>query len=215
MRILKKENNGIVKAQIISSAPAGFEDVTDLVINPEKMDEVALEHLTLQTIPAIEEVQAQAAYWTNGEEVLYNSDDIPTIEDADGNAILDPAYTKVAAVAYVAPEPMKYRLVKKAGTDELIATKNVSQIVKAAIEFGNSLLVEFSTENILLGITQDGMTKTVRQAMTEIILALQTGSLYDAIDEIDLIPAESKDGKYITDARLQEYKQKIQDYLGA
>jgi hypothetical protein len=86
--------------------------------------------------------------------------------------------------------------------------------VKAAIDFGSQLLVDFASENIILGITADNMTKTVRQNMSEIILALQTGSLYDAIDEIDAIPAESKDGKYITDARLQEYRDKITNFLG-
>jgi hypothetical protein len=58
------------------------------------------------------------------------------------------------------------------------------------------------------------MTKTVRQNMAEVTAALSTGSLYDAIDEIQSIPAEAKDGKYITDARLDKYQKKIEEFLG-
>lgn len=215
MRILKDSEGNLAKANIISSLPEEFEDITDIIVNPEKLDEVALEYLSLQTVAAIEEVQAQPAFWSNGVDTVYDSEDIPTVEDEEGNAILDPEYVKTPAVEYVAPEPQKYRLVKKNGTDQAIAQKQVEVIIRSAIAFGAELLVQFSTENVLLGITQAGKTKEVRQAMSEIITALQTGSLYDAMDEIDQIPESAKDGIFITDERLQEYKTKIQEYLGA
>jgi len=102
----------------------------------------------------------------------------------------------------------------QAAIDAANAEKALKQAVQNAISFGNQLLVDFAAENISLGITQDGMTKTVRQAMSEVMSAISTGSLYDAIEEIDAIPAEAKDAKYITNERLAQYKQRILDYLG-
>jgi len=214
MRILKDQDGNVVKANVVTSIPNGYEDITELVVNPEKIEEVPVNYLSIQVIAAVEEVQAQPAYWSNGEDTVYDSEDIPTIEDEEGDAILDPAYVKTPAVEYVAPQPEQYRLVKKNGTDAALSAAQVEKIVRAAMEFGNNLIVEFSTENIMLGITQDGMTKQVRQNMSEVISALITGSLYDAIDEVDAIPESAKDDKYITDERLQQYKAKIQEYLG-
>lgn len=82
-----------------------------------------------------------------------------------------------------------------------------------AKRFGDNLIKEFTTENMVMGITQDGMTSAVRKAMTEVILALNTASLYDAIDEARAIPEDKKDVKYITDARLLEFINKIEAYL--
>lgn len=92
--------------------------------------------------------------------------------------------------------------------------KSVQKIVKEAMTFGQQLMVEFSTENIMMGITQDGMTKTVRKNMSQVMSALMSGSLYDAIDEAKSIPSQSKDSKYLTDARLLQYVNKIEEYLG-
>lgn len=93
------------------------------------------------------------------------------------------------------------------------ANKQTQLVVSNAISFGNKLVVEFASENILMGITQDGMTKIVRQNMTEVISALQTGSLYDAINEARNIPIERKDAKYITNERLLQFINKIESYL--
>lgn len=96
-----------------------------------------------------------------------------------------------------------------------VTTKDVVvSIITNAIIFGAALMTEFAAENVAMGITQEGMTGTVRKNMTEIINALQTGSLYDVIDEVRAIPAEKKDPKYITDARLLLFVNKIEDYLG-
>jgi uncharacterized protein with gpF-like domain len=90
----------------------------------------------------------------------------------------------------------------------------VKTIIENAMQFGNTLVVQFATENVLLGITQAGMTGPVRKIMAESIMALQTGSLYDAITELRAIPAESKDPVFITDARLLSAINKIELYLG-
>lgn len=94
------------------------------------------------------------------------------------------------------------------------ALASVQNALASAKSFGDALMNEFITENIMLGITQDNMTGTVRKNMSEVISALQTGSLYDAIAEAKAIPAEKKDVKYITDARLLSFVNKIETKLG-
>lgn len=145
--------------------------------------------------------------WTHHPQVEDTSwTHVPSVEDTSWTH-----HPEVIAVQGV-PAHKGIQLKATAASDK--AQEAVHKAVRAAMDFGSSLITDFAAENILLGITSDGMTKTVRQHMSEIILALQTGSLYDAIDEIDNFPAENKDAKYITDARLQEYKDKITTFLG-
>lgn len=106
--------------------------------------------------------------------------------------------------------------------EELVAAKaakaiddTIARALDAAIAFGNEIMKEFTRENIKMGITADSMTGTVRKNMSEVIVALTTGSLYDAITEAKAIPAEDKDVKYITDVRLLSFVNKIEAYLGA
>lgn len=82
-----------------------------------------------------------------------------------------------------------------------------------AVNFAQKLMIEFTTENIYMGITQDGMISAVRKSLSEVILCMITGSLYDAIAEVKAIPVEKKDPKYITNARLTAFVNKIEDYL--
>lgn len=102
----------------------------------------------------------------------------------------------------------------KAAKDAAAAVATARAQLAAAKAFGNSVIEDFTLENMALGITQDGMTGDVRKATTEVMSALSTGSLYDAIDEIRAIPVEKKDEKYITDARLLAAINKIEAFLG-
>lgn len=90
----------------------------------------------------------------------------------------------------------------------------VQDTIRKAIYFGNNVIVEAATENVLLGITQFNMTGTVRKVLSQVNSALSTGSLYDAIDEIRAIPPENKDARFVTDARLLATINKIETYLG-
>jgi hypothetical protein len=85
--------------------------------------------------------------------------------------------------------------------------------IEDAMNFGSKIMVEFTTENIIMGITQDGKTSSVRKTLSEVIICLSTGSLYDAIAEIKAIPADKKDIKYLTNERLTIFVNKIEDYL--
>ncbi len=88
------------------------------------------------------------------------------------------------------------------------------KIVSDAMDEGMRLAKEFAAENVRLGITADGMTRTVRQKLADLFNALQTGSLLDAIEVAKETPAEDKDVKYITDARLLALVNKLEEYLG-
>lgn len=85
-----------------------------------------------------------------------------------------------------------------------------------AISFGNELMMQATVENVAMGITQVGKTREIADLFTKLQYYLKTGSLYAAIDEIDHIIAAGLDSSlqpFVTESRLQSYKQKIQTYL--
>lgn len=90
----------------------------------------------------------------------------------------------------------------------------VKAAVGAAIGFGQALVTEFAAENVLLGITQDGKTGEVLDKMQPILVAVQSGSLYEAIARAKAIDAGDYDVKYVTAARLLVFVNKIETYLG-
>jgi hypothetical protein len=95
---------------------------------------------------------------------------------------------------------------------QISAIKNA--VLTPAISFGQEMVITFAAENIGLGITQAGMTTTVRAATANVVSALQTGSLYDAITAARAIPEESYDATFVTEARILLFINKIEDYLG-
>ena len=90
----------------------------------------------------------------------------------------------------------------------------VEASLEQAVQLGQKMIIEFATGNVLLGITAANKTRDVRIATAAVISALQTGSLYDAMAECRLIPAAAKDLVFVTDARLLEFINKIETYLG-
>lgn len=103
-----------------------------------------------------------------------------------------------------------------AGSQQAQAIETVKGVILSpAKSFGLSIIDQFAAENILLGITQAGMTNQVRKNTAQVIAALSTGSLYDAIYEARQIPAEAKDPVFVTDARLLTFVNIIEEYLGA
>ena len=103
---------------------------------------------------------------------------------------------------------------EKAAVNAAASQAYVEGVIVKAIAFGSKLINQYAAENVILGITQAGMTATVRSRMGTIISALQTGSLYDVIVECKAIPADHKDATYITDARLLSFVNKVEAYLG-
>lgn len=91
--------------------------------------------------------------------------------------------------------------------------EKIKASVKSAKDFANQLIIDFATENIMLGITQDGKTGIVLQKLTSVLFAMITGSLYEAITRVKEIPESDYDDKYITAARLLIFVNKIEAYL--
>lgn len=166
-----------------------------------------------------EAIEAQAEKWTKEDHV--DASEQPMMEDG---ITPDETWTHVEAIEAqeavyeTVPAVRGMRLVDDVEKIAAVQSANldayIANTLANAQEFGKNLMDEFTRENMKMGITQDGKTSSVRKAMTEVILALTTGSLYDAIDEAKAIPAEKKDVKYITDARLISFINKIETYLG-
>lgn len=84
----------------------------------------------------------------------------------------------------------------------------------AAIAFGQQMMAQFAGQNLQLGITAAGMTKTVRVAMQEVTDCLSTGSLIEAIAEIKAVPQSSYDSTFITPARLLAACNQLEAFCG-
>lgn len=97
------------------------------------------------------------------------------------------------------------------------AAEQVENVIKNAVQFGQNLIIKFATENVLLGITQAGKTREVAMYLSSVQILLNGGSLYGALDEVDAlinagIPTELS--PYVTEQRLLQYKDIIENYLG-
>jgi hypothetical protein len=86
-------------------------------------------------------------------------------------------------------------------------------VLTPAIAKGQELILTFAAENISLGITQANMTTQVRTVTSDVVSALSTGSLYDAILATKAIPIESYDKTFVTAERLLSFVNKIEEYL--
>ena len=92
-------------------------------------------------------------------------------------------------------------------------------IVTSAINFGTALIVQAAGQNISSGITQAGKTLAVMNYTVQLVVCLNTGSLYEAINQINVMLADTSDEKnncapFITNDKLTNTKYQIQNYLG-
>lgn len=91
-------------------------------------------------------------------------------------------------------------------------------LVQAAVDFGQSLTVQFATQNVMAGITQAGQTLAVLNYTSNLYVYLSTGSLYVAISELENLIADTSSTKttlapFITNDILYAYLNQIQGYL--
>jgi len=88
---------------------------------------------------------------------------------------------------------------------------------EGAISFGAHLMNEFINENISMGITQAGKTRTVGLALKDVDFWLRTGALYEALAEVVTLRAagfDPEDAPFLTDDRVKTFENKIREYLG-
>lgn len=123
--------------------------------------------------------------------------------------------TEQETFAELAAEPTSEQLeLLSAAVSDQLSAEFYRSIVTNAAAFGAQLIASFAADNVRLGITQAGMTTTVRLATADVTSALQTGSLYDAISAAKAIPSASYDSTFITASRILAFVNKIEDYLG-
>jgi hypothetical protein len=98
-----------------------------------------------------------------------------------------------------------------------VAVKEMVQnrIVKS-MQFGQQILIEYTVQNVLEGITQSGKTKQVVEYCAKILMYIQSGSLVEVCNEVDRLIAAGIPGNlapYITESKLLAFKAKIQAFL--
>lgn len=92
--------------------------------------------------------------------------------------------------------------------------EQVREIIQNSIIFGNDLMIQFATENVLMGITQAGKTKLIADTLKDVAYYLSTGSLYEVLSAIDEVVVTEAMAPFITTERLATFKSKIETYLG-
>lgn len=81
--------------------------------------------------------------------------------------------------------------------------------VKSAIAFGNSLIVDYAVQNIIAG-KQTSEVKEILDRLSTLMAMLKSGSLYTALEELDRVHADN----LITQPTIDQFKGKIRTYLG-
>lgn len=181
----------------------------------ESIDEDCAVLVWIEEIIAVE---AQPEMWIKDidgiESVQYEQ---PMLEDENEEIIPDDSWTHVPEVVGIEGVAAHWQVQEDANLKAAKTAQAMEQMITArldaAINFGQSIMKEFTIENMKMGITQDNMTGTVRKAMIQVISACQTGSLYDAMIEAKAIPEEDKDAKYITNERILSFVNKIEAFL--
>jgi hypothetical protein len=90
----------------------------------------------------------------------------------------------------------------------------VQEAIQDAINFGLICIKEFSAQNVLLGITQSGMTGVVLTHLHNVMQALMAGSLYEALSRVRAINPADYDGVFLSETRILVFINKIEKYLG-
>lgn len=95
-------------------------------------------------------------------------------------------------------------------------TENVMALILKARSFADGIVNLYAAENVLMGITQADKTKQVSDYLADVMRYAQSGSLYEVVNEIDRliqagIPVDMS--PFVTEQRLEQFKQKIITYL--
>jgi hypothetical protein len=86
----------------------------------------------------------------------------------------------------------------------------VKNKILAAMDFGRSVMAEYGSSNVLAGLTLEQI-QYVMAATAKVQAALNGGSLYVALAEIELV---TTDEVIITVEKITIFRNKLQDYLG-
>lgn len=137
------------------------------------------------------------------------------ILDSDGNTIGSIDMPEGTSEEVWAEKLSHYSYTPPAQT----TTDLINWKVADAVRFGAETIALFKRKNIESGITQADKTKVVSDYCHWLNHYLEQGSLYAALEQINLYLIDTDSGRgdagqFVTDVRLNYYKQRIQTYLG-
>lgn len=89
------------------------------------------------------------------------------------------------------------------------APKVVADRIRSAMDFGKTIMIEYATSNVLAGLTTSEVQEIIQRTMN-LQLALNSGALYVAIEELNLLVPDA----LITEQKITEFRNKIESYLG-
>lgn len=219
MDYLVQNGSEILKLTVVSGVPQLPEGMTliglESEINPDGHD------LAVSTLAEVElvaqhqvlvkaAVEAQVEVLEQTEVVVNGVVTVPYIAHQDAVVYEAPIYNTVLALTGMRMVADSVKATAKTTAD---TKAHIISVIEAAKKFGNEISNEFSAENVLLGISADNMTGTVLNALAGVLVACTAGSLKEAITRTKALPSESKDAKYVTDARLLAFVNKIETYL--
>lgn len=81
--------------------------------------------------------------------------------------------------------------------------------VQAAMQFGQSLIIEFAAENVLMGFSTTDIVTMIAKYRS-LMEMLQSGSLYTALEYMNSLTPD----RYINANRKAKYVKKLKDFLG-
>jgi len=140
------------------------------------------------------------------------------IELGDSTEVPDETWNLMTSEQLVA-----YKIANQAAYNAWLHPPTLPQIVGGSIDkasvFGANVIRGVAVTNVLTGITQAGKTRDFTLFCQKMVLFLETGSLYAALQELDILIADTSDLKaslspFLTNDSLNGIKSQIQVYLG-
>lgn len=150
---------------------------------------------------------------------------VANVPNADGLCSSETGYIVIEKVTFVQTDIDAvngyYNSLTQAGEltkSQPTLQERIGNSISLAAVFGNSLIVEYASSNVLQGITQAGKTQIVADYLRDLAYYLGNGSLYAAIAKMMDMIADTSDTKtsvspYVTNDLLYTYLNKIQTYL--
>jgi hypothetical protein len=147
---------------------------------------------------------------------VINYDDISDKFHPDFQALLYPVEGEIELNDYVILTPREGLKDLATKTDPPLVEPSVIDpldVLRSHMAFGQRVIENFIIGNLALGITAE-QSGPVIDSMSGIDSALRAGALELSMMRIKQLPAESKDSTFVTDARLLEGLNQIEEFLG-
>lgn len=89
---------------------------------------VPVDCLEVVEVPQVVGVEGSLEHWTNGVDIVYDVNDIPTLVDGEGYPYLDPEWVHVDAVESIQSVPAHKKITKKANADQSLREVKMQQL---------------------------------------------------------------------------------------